>query len=79
MSCSGAYDTLHITGYTKYVSNPITKDLVWCPEAQRKRPSSQHKWSQSKAGMERAMVLNEFRQIKSQRRETRGSKRQSWP
>ena len=48
-----------IIGYTKYLSSPITKDLVWFPEAQRKRPSSQHKWSQSKAGMERAMVLNE--------------------
>ena len=36
MSCFGAYDTLHITGYTKYLSSPVTKDLVWCPEAQRK-------------------------------------------
>jgi len=48
-----------IIGYTKYLSSPITKDLVSCPEAQRKRQSSQPKWSQLKAGMKRAMVLNE--------------------
>lgn len=46
--CVLLWDIWHIAViimYTKELPSSVTKDLVWCPETQRKRPSSHHKWS----------------------------------
>lgn len=45
-----------------YLSSSATKDLDCCPETQRKKPSSQQRWSHPKLLMGRAVALNESRQ-----------------